>query len=140
MKGCDLDNLEIELKTLKYYMMSFAIYALLALIAIMWSMDPESLRLKSITGLYLMGGIIMMMLSANLLKYGLKSCHKSMVVVVLGLQLLAFLTVGLGNLDNSKLFGLDVQFFILAAFLDGSGIVTTMSGIDRVMRRCHAAD
>lgn len=140
MKGCDLDNLEIELKTMKYYMMSFAIYALLALIAIMWSMDPESLRLKSITGLYLMGGIVMMMLSANLLNYGLKSCKKGMVAVVLGFQVLALLSVALGGFDDSKVFGPDVQFFILAAFLDGLGVMVTMSGIDRVMRRCHAAD
>lgn len=140
MKGCDLEQLEIELETLKFYLLCFMIYALLALIAIIWSVDPESVRFKSLTGFYLSGAVVMILFSANLLKNGLKSRHKRMVVVVLWLQLLSLLITAFAGVDGSAAFGPDAQFFIVAAFLDCLGVVTTMSSIERIMRLCHAAD
>lgn len=140
MKGCDLEQLEIELETLKSYLMCFLIYASMALIAIVWSVDPESIRIKSLTGFYLAEAVVMIILSANLLKDGLKSRHRIMVVVVLGLQLLALLITAFGGVDGSAALGPDAQLFIIAALLDCFGVVTTMSSISRIMRLSHAAD
>lgn len=140
MRPHDLERLDIELQTLRGYLLSFAIYALMALIAIIWSVDPESIRFKSMTGFYLTGAVVMMMFSAGLLKIGLKSRHKSMVAVVLGLQLLGLLTAVFGSVDESEVFGPDIQFFILAAVLDCLGVFTTLSSIDHIMRLCHASD
>lgn len=140
MKGCDLEQLEIELQTLRGYLLSFAICALMALIAIIWSVDPESIRIKSLTGFYLVEAVVMIILSANLLKIGLKSRHKSMVAVVLGSQALALLIVAFGVVDDSGVFGSDAKFFILAAYLDCLGVFTTLSSIGRIVRLCHAAD
>ncbi len=139
MKECDLEQLEIELETLKSYLMCFLIYASMALIAIVWSVDPE-IRIKSPTGFYLAEAVVMIILSANLLKDGLKSRHRIMVVVVLGLQLLALLITAFGGVDGSAAFGPDAQFSIIAAILDCFGVVTTMSSISRIMRLSHAAD
>lgn len=139
MKECDLEQLEIELETLKSYLMCFLMYASMALIAIVWSVDPD-IQIESLTGFYLMEAVVMIILSAILLKDGLKSRHRIMVVVVLGLQLLALLITAFGGVDGSAAFGPDAQLFIIAALLDCFGVVTTMSSIDRVMRRCHAAD
>ena len=140
MKGCDLEQLEIELQTLRGYLLSFAIYALMALVAIIWSVDPESIRFKSMTGFYLAEAVVMVIISAGLLKIGLKSRHKSMVVFVLGLQLIGLLIAVFSSADESAVFGLDVQFFILAAILDFLGVFTTASSIGRIVRLCHAAD
>ena len=140
MKGCDLEQLDIELQTLRGYLLSFAIYALMALIAIIWSVDPESIRFKSMTGFYISGAVVIMLFSAGLLKIGLKSRHKSMVAFVLGLQLMGLLIAIFSSVDESEVFGSDVQFFILAAILDCLGVFTTVSSIDHIVRLCHAAD
>lgn len=140
MKECDLERLNIELQTLRGYLLSFAIYALMALIAIIWSVDPESIRFKSMTGFYLSGAVVMIIFSAGLLKIGLKSRHKSMVLFVLGLQLIGLLIAIFGRADESAVFGLDVQFFILAAFLDCLGVFTALSSIGRIVELCHEAD